>query len=103
MTETPRENELDELRSIVRQQEHYILRAQDITIGLEHEVATARAGTNREPLVAELAAIKASFSYRLGKTLTAPFRFLNKAFSFGLRTARGAARRVRSGLHSRKA
>ncbi|TXJ04147.1 MAG: hypothetical protein E6Q27_08830 [Aeromicrobium sp.] len=88
------EQELEQLRGLVQQLQHHILREQDRSIGLEHEAATAKAGSNREPLIAELSQLKASFSYRLGRFLTAPFRGIATLFEFSIRALRWALRRA---------
>lgn len=93
--------ELDELRKLVHEQTYHILRAQDREIGLENELTTARAGANREPLLIELATIKSSVSYRLGRTLTWPLRVLAHAFAFGSRGFRAIARRIAASLRAR--
>lgn len=100
MNDTSKENELQELRQLVKDQTHHMLRAQDLMIGLEAEANTARAlakdTRNREPLVAEITSLKSSLSYRLGYALTTPFRVLRRGITFFKRCVRAVLRRVRA-------
>ena len=102
MPGVPTEQEISDLRALVLAQQHHILRAQDREIGLDHALMTARAETNREPLVRELAQIKGSISYRVGRAITAPFRGIAFLFSFGARALRWGARRIRGQIQARR-
>lgn len=92
---------VEDLAATVREQHLMLLRAQDREIGLEQELNTIRAGHNREDLVRELATLKASASYKIGRFITAPFRFIGFVWQFGVRVLRGLARRVKSKLRQR--
>lgn len=102
MPGTSKEQEIVDLQELVLKQQHFILRAQDREIGLDHALMTARAGTNNEPLLVELAQIKGSVSYRLGRALTAPFRGIAFLCNFAMRALRWAARRIRSQILTRR-
>jgi hypothetical protein len=101
MPEPSLESEIAELRKQLQEQDRFILRAQDREIGLEQELATARAGSNREAVVAELAAVKASASYQFGRALTLPFRALSALLRFAMRVLRAIARRGRGWLQAK--
>lgn len=94
-------NSVDELVATVREQHLMLLRAQDREIGLEQQLNTIRAGHNREDLVHEIATLRASASYKIGRFLTAPFRFIGRVWSFGIRALKVLARRVVSRLRKR--
>lgn len=92
---------IEELVATVREQHLMLLRAQDRMIGLEQELNTMRAGNNREDLVREIATLRASASYKIGRFLTAPFRFVGQLWTLGFRALRAVARRVKAKLRQR--
>lgn len=89
------------LLQIVREQNLMLLRAQDREIGLEQELNTLRAGHNREHLVRELAEVKGSASFKIGRFLTAPFRFIGFVWATFIRVSLGIARRLKRKLQKR--
>lgn len=76
------DEENKKLKEMLIDLNHLILQMQDKQLGLEAQLATLKAGTNREPLLIELMQLRASFSYRLGLFLTYPFRTIAKFVNF---------------------
>lgn len=93
----------EELSKLVMQQHLMLLRAQDREIGLEQELNTLRAGLHREELVRELAEVRASASYKIGRFLTGPFRFIGFLWRLGLRASYAVFWRLRARLRQKDA
>lgn len=98
--ESPEAEIADLLRQIQRQDLH-LLRFRDREMGLEQELATARSGSNQQALLTEIAVLRSSISFRLGRTLTAPFRGLGYLFSRAKGLFRRFARKLADWLRNR--
>lgn len=99
--ESEKKSTVEELTATVREQHLMLLRAQDREIGLEQQLNTLRAGHNREDLVREIATLRASASYKIGRFITAPFRFIGFVWIFGVRALKSVARRIAVKLRQR--
>jgi hypothetical protein len=92
---------VEDLVATVREQHLMLLRAQDREIGLEQQLNTLKAGHNREDLVREIASLRASASFKIGRFLTAPFRFIGFLWALGARLFRAVGWRLRAKLRQR--
>lgn len=88
-------NEFLALQERIREQERELLRERDVVIGLEAQIKQLADGHLVDALRGEVSRLEASGTYRVGRLVTSPVRFVARLFKSLRRKTVGVVRRVR--------